>query len=86
MFELSSKRKSHPVSLWEDFFDRDFFAPTGAGQSNFLNADVKETDDTYVITMDIPGMDKDSIHIDYDNKQMTVAGERQAEKRDNEKV
>ncbi|MFQ9798937.1 MAG: hypothetical protein ACLR23_08310 [Clostridia bacterium] len=53
MFELSSKRKSHPVSLWEDFFDRDFFAPTGAGQSNFLNADVKETDDTYVITMDI---------------------------------
>ncbi|MFR2464275.1 MAG: hypothetical protein ACLTA1_00545, partial [Clostridia bacterium] len=64
MFELSSKRKSHPVSLWEDFFDRDFFAPTGAGQSNFLNADVKETDDTYVITMDIPGMDKDSIHID----------------------
>ena len=83
MFELSAKRKSHPVSLWEDFFDRDFFAPFGQG--NFLNADVKETDDEYVITVDIPGMDKDSIHIDYDNNQLTIVGERQEEHRENKK-
>ena len=50
-----------------------------------MNADVKETDDTYVITMDIPGMDKDSIHIDYDNNQLTIAGERQEEHRENKK-
>ena len=85
MFELNARRKNHPVSLWEDFFDRDFFAPAGAGQGNFLNADVKGTDDQYVITVDIPGMDKDSIHIDYDNNQLTIAGERQEEHRENKK-
>ena len=84
MFELSNRKKNHPASLWEDFFDRDFFAPFG-GQSNFLNADVKESDDKYVIKVDIPGMDKDSIHIDYDNNQLTISGERQEEHKENKK-
>lgn len=82
MFELNARRKNHPVSLWEDFFDRDFFAPAGAGQGNFLNADVKETDDQYVITVDIPGMDKDSINIDYENNYLIVSGERKSESGD----
>ena len=88
MNELSLRRRhSNPISLWEDFFDdfdKNFFSPFvgSASTSNFLKTDIEETDTSYIITMDIPGMDKDSINIDYENNYLIVSGERKSESGD----
>jgi HSP20 family protein len=45
--------------------------------------DMKQTDKEYIITMDIPGMDKDKINIENKNGMLTISGERQSETDDN---
>ena len=41
--------------------------------------DMKQTDKEYIITMDIPGMDKNKINIENKNGMLTISGERQSE-------
>ena len=45
--------------------------------------DMKQTDKEYVITMDIPGMDKDKINIEIKQDMLVISGERQSESQDN---
>ena len=45
--------------------------------------DMKQTDKEYIITMDIPGMDKDKINIENKNGMLKISGERQSETNDN---
>lgn len=45
--------------------------------------DMKQTDKEYIITMDIPGMDKDKINVENKNGMLTISGERQSETNDN---
>lgn len=39
--------------------------------------DIKETESHYIVTMDIPGMEKDSINIEVKGNQLIVSGERE---------
>ena len=45
--------------------------------------DMKQTDKKYIITMDIPGMDKDKINVEIKKDMLIVSGERQSESEDN---
>ena len=75
-------------SLFSDFF-------TGiprARQENpplaGMRVDVHETDDCYEIHADLPGVNKDDIHITLDNDLLTIAAKRESteEKKDKGKV
>ena len=41
--------------------------------------DIKQTDKHYIITMDIPGMDKDKINVQTNQGMLIISGERQSE-------
>ena len=74
----------HFNALYDNFFDDgDFFLSRQILPLRKLNykyktfdLDVKETDNTYKITADIPGVDKTDIDISLDNNMLTISFER----------
>jgi len=42
--------------------------------------DLQETDDAFIISAELPGMDKKDISIGFDNNQLTISGEKKSEK------
>ena len=59
---------------------RQAFSASGAFNPRM---DMKQTDKQYVITMDIPGMDKDKINIEVKDGMLTISGERKSETQNN---
>jgi len=45
--------------------------------------DIKQTDKQYLITMDVPGMDKDKINVEVKEGMLIISGERKSETQDN---
>ena len=48
------------------------FADEGASGSNGLRADVRETAAAYVVQLDVPGIDKEDITVDVDEKTVRI--------------
>ncbi len=44
--------------------------------------DIHETDDQYEVTVELPGMNEDDIHVAIDHGVLTISGEKHAEKED----
>lgn len=71
--DLMSKRFS---DIMDDFFNdvvstrRDTFMP---------GIDISETDDQFHITAELPGMKKEDIDINLENRRLTISGERKFE-------
>jgi HSP20 family protein len=64
-----------------DMFHESFFR--GAGQNDFgglvsPDADIHETDNQYVVKLDIPGMEKTNIDIETKGDQLVISGEKQS--------
>lgn len=85
-----------PTSIW-DFMsemDRVFdeaWRPTGEKTRSLPNfqpqVDVRETNDSYLIAVDLPGVSRSQIKVDYANGRLSISGERtQTEKTDKDKV
>lgn len=56
--------------FFQKFFDQafdSFFTPMTQP-----NVDIEENDHSYVVTMDIPGMDKEDINVTYNNNLLTI--------------
>lgn len=49
------------------------------------SCDVKEIEDHYVLSMDIPGMKKDEIKVEIKGRQLSISGERKEEKEEKKK-
>lgn len=70
------------------FFDR-FFGNLGRDSEELSNrrwmpaTDIRETEDHYEVTAELPGMTKDDVAITLENNQLTLSGERRFE-RDND--
>ncbi len=58
------------------------------GNNGFYNAnvDIKATRDQYIITMDLPGMNKSAINIETQGNELIVSGERKQETQENNKA
>ncbi len=70
-----------PLRL-QTLFDSMFDAPTpGAGAlRRWMPAmDLVETDDHYVLKADLPGMTEDDVKIEFEDRTLTVSGERKSE-------
>ena len=68
-------------SLFDDFFDDDFMRfPVWGGRNplygkhakNLMKTDVRETENTYEVDVDLPGFKKDEIHVDLKDGYLTI--------------
>jgi HSP20 family protein len=65
--------------LVTSLFNNDFFAPVGApatGQNHF-RVDIKETDASFILEADLPGVNKDDIDITYENNYLTISAKKE---------
>lgn len=73
---------------FEDVF-KGFFRPVRwEGQPQMIKMDVKEDDKTYTVHAEIPGVNKEDIHVTIDGNQVSISAEAKQEKevKEGEKV
>jgi len=59
------------------YFDEEAF-PERVEEVSYPRVEIKQSAGNYVLTAELPGMDKDDIHIDVDNGVLTLRGERRS--------
>jgi len=66
--------------MFEDFFPRPA-ADEGSGEQAVWapRVDLAETDDAYLVNVDVPGIPKEDITISYQDGQLAISGERKTE-------
>lgn len=70
-------RSRRPADLDALFRDVDrLFGETSRPGAFAPRTDVLETDDAYVLSLDVPGMGRDALRLHYDDGVLTVSGER----------
>lgn len=86
------QRYSSPFSemerMFEDFFQRRFFAPSWMPHVRFpeftdvsASVDMYEEGDDLIIKAEVPGMKKNEISIDFADDVVTISGEKKTEER-----
>ncbi|MGN0143654.1 MAG: Hsp20/alpha crystallin family protein [Clostridium sp.] len=65
------------ADFMSDFFNDDFLAPIGMNfDMSKFNADVRETDNEYLVCAELPGVNKEDIKLDYNNNNLTIKAKR----------
>jgi len=76
------------MSSFMDRFMQDYFRPSEgedfAGSTFAPAVDIKETPKEYLVTAEVPGIDKKDIHIEIADNLLTLKGERKFEKEQKE--
>lgn len=75
---LVPRRKK--FDLFDDFFGNDFLPKT----NNFMNTDIKETKDKYIIEIDLPGFSKDNMNISLNNGYLEISAKLEKDDKDEE--
>ncbi|MGI6710774.1 MAG: Hsp20/alpha crystallin family protein [Bacilli bacterium] len=69
----------------DDFFDGFFNLPVRRGDiANLMKTDVKETEENYLMDIDIPGYDKKDISLSLDNGYLTIRASKEETKEEKE--
>lgn len=68
----------------DDFFNNDFFTPKEKNTLNLMKTDIKETDKSYLLDVDLPGYDKKDIKIDITDGYLNIHASKNEEKEDKE--
>ena len=86
--ELTTSRTREPLSELRQEVDRlfrDFFPsmgidhePSAAGWTP--RADVAETDEKYIVNIDLPGLTKDDVTVEMENHELRISGQHGEEK------
>ena len=66
----------------DDFFRDDFFK---SEKNNLMKTDIKETEDSYILDIDLPGYKKEDIKVDITDGYLTINAKTSHEKEDKEK-
>ena len=78
-------------NLFDDFmndfpFEKHFFGERnplyGKHAKNIMKTDVRETDNSYELDIDLPGFKKEDINVQLDNGYLTIAASKSLEKED----
>ena len=81
-------------NLFDDFFDDDFgmfpmwnnHSPLyGKHAKNLMKTDVRETEDTYEVDIDLPGFKKDEINVDLKDGYLTISASKGLDKDETDK-
>ncbi|MCG4570973.1 Hsp20/alpha crystallin family protein [Clostridium cochlearium] len=83
MFDMIPFRKNNPIKrgayfddFFDNFFNNDFLVPIKFPKNDF-RADLKETDDEYIIEADLPGISKDAVKVNYSNNNIIISAKRE---------
>ncbi|ADK17271.1 MULTISPECIES: heat shock protein Hsp18 [Clostridium] len=84
MFDMVPFRKNNSLkrgdafdNFVDSFFNNDFFAPMNMnGFGNGFKVDLKENETSYIVCADLPGINKDSIDLDFNNNYLTISAKR----------
>lgn len=68
--------------LFDDIFTDPFFK---RNDNKLMRTDIKEQDDNYVISVDLPGYDKENIKVDITDGYLTVSAKTDSENNEEEK-
>ncbi len=66
----------------DDFFDNDFFKTE---KNHLMKTDIKETEDDYILDIDLPGYKKEDIKVDITDGYLTINAKTSHEKNEGEK-
>jgi HSP20 family protein len=82
MFDMVPFKRSRLFKKGEDFFDNffdeDFTMPMPFEKMGFsFKVDMKETDTSYIVEADLPGIAKEDVDIDYKNNYLTIKAKRE---------
>lgn len=81
-------------NLFDDFFNDDFdMIPSFGGHNpiygkhakNLMKTDIRETDNTYEIDVDLPGFSKNEIKVDLKDGYLTISAEKGLDKKEENK-
>ncbi len=72
-------KKNNLVDEFQNFFMDSFFS------SKALKTDIVENKDNYVLTVELPGVDKECISLDFNNQYLTLSVNQTEEKNENDK-
>lgn len=76
-----SKPKDPLSKNFSDIMDEFFNDAVRSRRDSFVpSIDISETDDKFVITAELPGMNKDNIDINLENNRLSISGERSLKK------
>ena len=85
MFELMPfGRRERSLSDYFDQMEKNFFGNLDAGFSA-IRTDVLDKGDHYLLRAELPGFDKEDIHIDLNGDRLEIRAEHNAEKEEKEK-
>mgnify|MGYP000372225448 CR=1 FL=1 len=82
-------------NLFDNFFDDDFYMPSvfggkndplyGKHAKNVMKTDVRETDNSYELDIDLPGFKKEDVSLKLDSGYLTITASKGLEKDEKEK-
>ena len=81
-------------NLFDNFFDDDFMMPSmfgkndplyGKNAKNVMKTDVRETDNSYELDIDLPGFKKEDVSLKLDGGYLTISASKGLEKDEKEK-
>lgn len=70
---------SHDIFNWSRDVDR-FFTPEEKAVTFTPPVDIEESENQFVVTLDVPGVAKENIKIELHNRVLTVSGEKKSER------
>ena len=74
---------------WMDSFEEEFFGRKnplyGKHAKNIMKTDVRETDGTYEVDIDLPGFKKEDISVSFENGYLTVSTNKTLDRDDKDK-
>lgn len=72
---------------FSDIMDEFFNDVVYQNNNNFVpGIDISETNDQFLVSVELPGVDKKDIQVDLDNSRLTISGERKFEKEEEGKT
>ena len=78
---LTNRRNDLGFNFFDDAFE-DFFKPVFYTKSEHMRTDIKETDNEYELSVDMPGFEKKDISLSLEGGYLTVSAKRE-EKEEN---
>ena len=80
---LDHWRPRHEIDSWVRDWDRfleGFFDFSPAANCDWCPAaDVREEQDRYIVTVDLPGLSREDVEVTFENDVLTITGERKSE-------
>lgn len=65
MFYLTKTSPKKEMSIFDNFFNREFYMSD-------MKTDIKETDKEYILTTDLPGVEKNNINLTFEDSTLRI--------------